>query len=378
MNLCKIFLTVISFFILISGDFCKAALIEKEEETLLKKCKNGFVNLIKKKGVQQGLFWTVLFFGALFAVMGLQKKELSLKQSEYFENYNNNWYYYKKLNQSDDKEISLHDPFLIYLHGFGEHDGSVAQQYFANSLPYYVPYHLLAPCLEFTNKKPTQRKTRIFNTSFGGKNEILQTLYGIKHYYLDENQEGPIIMVCRSRGGACGANVLGILSQADNEILKTIGIAEEQRTKLIDKIKAGKIIFTVPLIDMTLPLKNIFGRLFNFVQNSVLKNIFNIPIGFSAASTKYVSVPIITFGEYNPFSNLVPMKSIKKLHNDELPITVIFAKHDQVVGNERDNEFINILKEKNGIAPEVIHVEGGHNGWQNMNTAIGKISTYLT
>jgi len=97
-----------------------------------------------------------------------------------------------------------------------------------------------------------------FKTSFGQKQDVKESLQCLKNTYNEERKS--ITLVGRSRGGHVLILLLiSLVANLDN-ILDEVGIDQKMQQKLIQQIKAGRIIIVVPLLNMQKTLKYHFGE----------------------------------------------------------------------------------------------------------------------
>ena len=203
------------------------------------------------------------------------------------------------------------------------------------------PYQVLSPIFEMQKRKLGAVGGE-FNTAFGQEADIKCVLYHLKN--IIQNSTGTIIISCRSRGGAVGTNLLGILGKKNHKLLQQCSISETQRLQIIDRITA--INFLVPLVDV----KEVIHSRFNKFLSPILY---------------YVVLPLATSLLFNPFSSIKPLLMINEWPQElilkQVPINVFFVNHDKVIGNITDKQFIETLKQC-GINVNSTFLNDGHNG----------------
>jgi len=188
-----------------------------------------------------------------------------------------------------------------------------------------------------------------YRTYFGKEGDVLLALQA-----LDQNEgknKEKINIIGRSRGGHVAAIIIGLLCSPHHQLLREAGINDANRAQILNKLKEGHVILSVPLIDMKETLKETRGALYGRIVN----------FGF---------LPIISGFRYNPYGiSAIPflnqVASRDKFQNPKLQIIVIFARDDKTVGVNENlrQQFIDTLKQFGMV--ERIDVPGGHNDhWQ--------------
>jgi|GEM_PF-5908176 len=195
-----------------------------------------------------------------------------------------------------------------------------------------------------------------YRTYFGQKGDVMYALRCLKENYRKNEK---INIVGRSRGGHVAAIVIGLLCSPNHSWLTEVGITEEIRKVILEKLQEGQIILSVPLIDIAETLKEtrgfLCGRIVHFGFLPIISGLRYRPFGISAI----------------PFLDNISTQP--GFENPNFKITVIFANDDRTVGvNENFRErFILALGEFGEV--ERIDVPGGHNDRFQRSTLLRKI-----
>jgi hypothetical protein len=231
---------------------------------------------------------------------------------------------------------------IFYLHGIGGHNKefktlfSQEKQYFLDHADYIIP------CIEFTNHIHSYFAP-FFNTDFGQEQDLLTALDALKNLFLKHvNRYEKLIIMGRSRGGAITTNVIGVLSTKGHSLLEKSGISEAERLLILQKLVTGGIILITPLISLQHAIQKRFG---NFLGSFLYRTMFSS----------------ITRDLYHPISELKPLFMIQRWNNDMIPVSLIMALDDEVVGTKYNEHFLKKIEKYNGISPEIIYITGGHN-----------------
>lgn len=266
-------------------------------------------------------------------------------KNEHFNQYYkpiNDTYLYVQL-QHNEKIISEHKTVVFYLSGFGGHRGEIMNLFpdekkiieDAANIDYIVP------CFEFTHCTDKEN-THVLNTDFGQEQDLSTVLIGLKTFCLQPtNTYEKIAIIGRSRGGCVAINLIGVLSTKEHPLLIKHEISENERVLLLESIKKGGIALVTPLIDLRYALQKIFGKF----------------VGFFA----YQSAGLFLPGGYKKRSSLKPQKTILQWQGDQIPVTILYAQNDTIVGEKYNDDFAQKLAEYNHKPATIIHIDGGHN-----------------
>ncbi|MFI5334085.1 MAG: effector binding domain-containing protein [Chlamydiales bacterium] len=170
--------------------------------------------------------------------------------------------------------------------------------------------------------------------TFGTIKELLPALYVIKKHVIDEGLES-IDLYGFSAGGGALVNLLAALNDTRyDEELKKIGIANQEKTKIVQAIQKGIVILDTPL-----------------------KSLEEI-IAFRGHSPE---LELVARNYQN--NQLRPIDSLERLKGLSLNVIVHFQEKDETLYNRDDILFLDRLKQANaaGKTSVVIGNDGGHN-----------------
>jgi hypothetical protein len=181
-----------------------------------------------------------------------------------------------------------------------------------------------------------------YRSYFGQGGDVIRALQCVKENH-EKNHE-KINLVGRSRGGYVALVVLGVLCTKHHPFLKQVGISEETREKIVEKLQKGQVIICVPLIDVHEMLKETRGYMLgNLVHYGIL--------------------PLTSVFRYSP-RGIKPIPALQGANDKKsFNITLIFAKNDTSVGTNQKlrGQLIDVLKEFGLEDDSITYVSGGHN-----------------
>lgn len=216
----------------------------------------------------------------------------------------------------------------ICCHGYGSssHIAEVVDSFNA------IPDHIVGfnfPDYDLLHRPYDPRKC-----AFGSINELLPLLYIIKRCVCDAGLTS-INLYGFSAGGAAVVNALVVLNETTYDAyLARIGIAQEDKKKIIHAIEHGLVILDCPMKSAE-EIVDLRGRAPEFM---ILAEIYRR-------------------------NNMRPVDSVQRLKGLKLHILLHFQQPDEIIGNRDDQLFIERLRAANagGTTQVVIGHDGGHN-----------------
>jgi hypothetical protein len=169
-------------------------------------------------------------------------------------------------------------------------------------------------------------------TYFGTIDEILPALYVLKQTIIDKGFHR-VCLYGFSAGGAALVNCLSALSNSTYDLnLRSIGIREAEKKKILKVIQQGDVILDTPL-------KSI----------DELVALYGMTKELELIGTRYQK------------NEMDPIESIKKWKNLSLNILVHFQVPDEVVSNRDDDLFLQVIKKYNqGTTNVLVGSDTGH------------------
>jgi hypothetical protein len=245
---------------------------------------------------------------------------------------------------------------FIYVPGFLDHPHW--------SLP--LLHHKLFPSQEvYVAVLEDGRNNRALQVGFGGTDEIKSLLLLLKAISEMKNKKGnkdkyeSFGIIGNSRGGGVLIKTLALLNAATtntekDNYLKSLGITEDVRNRILTMLTKGCIVPRVPLKDMYQTIQwrsqNFLGvcRINKTVANSdVVKNLSKFVGLFLNIPFNYGLAPLLTWGRYTPFTQS-PLQAINHLHGLKIKTLVLHTKGDEVIGNELDTKYVEELEKAFG------------------------------
>jgi|GEM_PF-5908172 len=245
--------------------------------------------------------------------------------------------------QNDLESLKTGKTLIFYLSGFGGHHGEMNSLFPEQEtiLQHAGEIDYIIPCFEFTHCADKQT-AQLLNTDFGQVQDLNAVLVGLKQFFLPQQARyEKLAIIGRSRGGCVAINLIGVLSTKDHPLLIQNNISENERLVLLERIIKGGVALITPLIDLKHAAQKIFGKV----------------VGFLAYQSASLFLPRV----YQKRSLLKPLKSILHWSGNQIPIVILYATQDTIVGEKYNEEFAQKLLESNGKAATIIHIEGDHN-----------------
>lgn len=231
---------------------------------------------------------------------------------------------------------------VVCLHGYGS-NYQIAQHVHDSNLTGSTLIGFNFPDYDLHN-----RPYNPLHAAFGTIKELLPVCFVLKQFVVEHDRDS-IDLYARSAGGGALINTLMILNGSDyDDELKTIGIEQQDKNKILAAIQKGVVLLDVPL-------KSIEEIMYE--RGSCLE--------FEILTSYYKN------------NDLRPIDSVLKLAGLSLHILLYFEKNDEILGNRDDELYIQRLRQANsmGTTKIMIDTDGGHNGihyvlWQAYNKAI--------
>lgn len=169
-------------------------------------------------------------------------------------------------------------------------------------------------------------------SSFGTMEEILPALYVIKQIIIDHGFTD-VCLYGFSAGGGALVNCLSVLSRCCHDLdLRSIGIRNAEKKKILKVLEQGSIILDTPLKSM-----------------DELVSVYGLTKELEVISSRYQE------------NGMDPLQSIQNWRNLHLNILIHFQNPDEILSNRDDNLFIERVKKYNlGKTEVLIGNDSGH------------------
>ena len=220
---------------------------------------------------------------------------------------------------------------MVYLHGSGSSIQEAAYVHKRRSTPYHTVAFNFPDARVFDQENFDPKKT-----SFGTIHELLPALYVIKQCVINAGLNK--LHLCGfSAGGAAIINLLGVLNQGCyDDQLATIGIASEDKSRLLAALQEGHIILNCPL-----------------------KSIEEI------IAARGDSLFLRTLAQRYAANGFCPLDTVSYLAGLKLFVVLHFQEDDEILSNRDDQLFYtqlkNVIESSQGKLVYLRGNDGGHN-----------------